>query len=415
MNAEIIAVGSELLLGQIDNSNATFISKELSKIGINVYYHQVAGDNSERLQEAVKTAQNRADVIIFTGGLGPTKDDLTRETLSSLTGLKLIYDEEAVQRVKEFFKQANKEATSNNLKQALTFDGAEVMQNEEGLACGSIVEHQGKIYMLLPGPPREMQAMFRNYGVPYLSKNISDNQKMQSMILRFYEIGESQLVDKIDDLLEEQTNPTIAPLATDGEVTLRLTVKGPSPETNQEMLDELKEKIFVRVGEYCYGEGDQELEQTVADMLRDKEISISAAESLTGGLFANTMTSFAGASMIFPGGVVCYSNDAKQASLNVASSILEEDGAVSEACAKAMAEGAKELFQSDYAISFTGAAGPDPLEGYQPGEMFIGLAGPKGTQAHFVRVGGSRNRIRTYAVKRGLYLLFQELRNEKDG
>ncbi|SDN30081.1 competence/damage-inducible protein A [Alkalicoccus daliensis] len=415
MNAEIIAVGSELLLGQIDNSNATFISKELSKIGVNVYYHQVAGDNPERLQEAVKTAQNRADILIFTGGLGPTKDDLTRETLSSMTGIDLIYDDEAMKRLEEFFDKRGKKATSNNLKQALTFDGAEVLQNDEGLACGSIFEHQGTVFMLLPGPPREMKAMFKNYGIPYLSKNISDNQKMQSMILRFYEIGESQLVDKIDDLLEEQTNPTIAPLASDDEVTLRLTVKGPSPETNEEMLNELKEKVFERVGEYCYGESDQELEQTVADMLRDKEISVSAAESLTGGLFANTMTSFAGASMIFPGGVVCYSNDAKQASLNVPSDILENDGAVSEACAKSMAEGARKLFQSDYAISFTGAAGPDPLEGYQPGEMFIGLAGPEGTEAHFVRVGGSRNRIRTYAVKRGLYLLFQELRNEKDG
>lgn len=415
MNAEIIAVGSELLLGQIDNSNATFISKELSQIGINVYYHQVAGDNSERLLKAVKTAEERADIIIFTGGLGPTKDDLTRDALSSLTGRKLVYDREARERLEAFFRERNVSVSESNLKQALTFEGAEVLQNDEGLACGSAFEHEGTIFMLLPGPPREMQKMFRSYGIPYLSGNLTDKQQMQSMILRFFEIGESSLVEKIDDLLEDQTNPTIAPLASDGEVALRLTVKGPSQETNEEMLEELKIKVFDRVGEYCYGEGDQEMEQTVADMLRNNEFSISSAESLTGGSFANTMTSFAGASMIFPGGVVCYSNEAKQASLKVPSSILENQGAVSEACAEAMAEGCRELFQSDYAISFTGAAGPDPMEGYQPGEMFIGIASRKGTKVHFVKIGGSRNRIRTYAVKQGLYLLFQELRNEKDG
>lgn len=415
MNAEIIAVGSELLLGQIDNSNATFISKELSKIGINVFYHQVAGDNTDRLKAAVKTAEERADIIIFTGGLGPTRDDLTRESVSSVTGMPLVYDQEARERLEDFFRKRNSPLGENNLKQALTFEGADVFQNEEGLACGSAFEHDGTIFILLPGPPREMQAMFRSSAIPYLSNNLTDKQQMQSLILRFYEIGESQLVEKIDDLIESQVNPTIAPLASDGEVALRLTVKGPSEETNQEMLEDVKKKIFEKVGEYSYGEGDKELEETVAEMLREREISISSAESLTGGSFADTMTSFAGASMIFPGGVVCYSNEAKQASLQVPASILEEDGAVSEACAKAMAEGCREVFQSDYAISFTGAAGPDPMEGYQPGEMFIGIASRHGTNVHFVKIGGSRNRIRTYAVKQGLYLLFQELRNEKDG
>ncbi|WP_147802298.1 competence/damage-inducible protein A [Alkalicoccus halolimnae] len=412
MNAEIIGVGSELILGQIDNSNASFLSKELSQAGINVYYHQAVGDNPGRLKNAFTTAKSRADVIILTGGLGPTKDDLTRETVSEITGRKLVYEQAAKDQILSFFKGREQTMTDNNLQQALIPEGAEVFPNDEGLACGSVLDDNGTLVMMLPGPPRELKVMFKTYGIPYLTNQISERQQIQSTVLRFYEIGESQLVDKIDDLLESQTNPTIAPLASDGEVSLRLTVKGPSDSENDTLLHDLKEKILDRVGEYCYGEGEEELEKIVADILREKKIGVSSAESLTGGAFADTMTKFGGASMIFPGGVVCYSNEAKQEAVGVDKAILEEHGAVSEACAIAMAEGCRKLFRSDYGVSFTGAAGPDPMEGYQPGEMFIGIAGPNETVGHFVKIKGSRSRIRTYAVKQALYLLFQELRNK---
>ncbi|TVP84251.1 MAG: competence/damage-inducible protein A [Alkalicoccus sp.] len=415
MNAEIIGVGSELILGQIDNTNATFLSRQLSSIGINVYFHQNVGDNKDRLKDAVETAVARADVLILTGGLGPTKDDITRETISEIIGRKLVYDENAKDQLEVFFRDRDRPMTENNLKQALVPAGASSFPNDEGLAWGSAVDYNGTLIIMLPGPPRELQAMFRSYTLPFLTGQLSDRQEILSSVLRFYEIGESRLVEKIDDLLEQQTNPTIAPLASDGEVALRLTVKGSSREENETLLQEMKERILDRVGEYCYGEGDKEMEQIVADILRDNKLSVSSAESLTGGAFANTMTKFPGASMIFPGGVVCYSNEAKQASVGVPKEILDEHGAVSEVTAEAMADGARDLFKADYGVSFTGAAGPDPMEGYGPGEMFIGISGPSGTKGHFVKIKGSRSRIRTYAVKQALYLLFQELRNKKGG
>ncbi|NJP36290.1 competence/damage-inducible protein A [Alkalicoccus luteus] len=414
MNAEIIAVGTELLLGQIDDTNATFISRQLSEAGINVYFRQTAGDNEERLKNVIQTASERSDIVILTGGLGPTRDDLTRDALASFTGLPLKADEESLEKLKVFFESRGRELTEFNKKQALTLEGADVLPNDEGLACGSFLEHQGKKFLLLPGPPREMRTMFTQYALPKLRSGMEE-QQIQSEVLRFYEIGESLLTEKLDDLIENQTNPTIAPLASEGEVALRLTVRGPSKETNEEMLYELKQKIFAEVGDYCYGEGDSQIEQVTAELLREQEKSISAAESLTGGMFADTMTSFSGASMIFPGGIVCYSNEAKIQTLGISEKLLEEHGAVSAECAEAMADGCRRVFSSDYGISFTGAAGPDPLEGYEPGQMFIGIATPEKTVSHFVNIGGSRNRIRTYAVKQGLYLLFQELRNKKGG
>ncbi|CAM3745938.1 competence/damage-inducible protein A [Alkalicoccus chagannorensis] len=415
MNAEIIAVGSELLLGQIDNTNGSYLSRKLSEIGINVYFHQVVGDNEERLREALQTAESRADIILLTGGLGPTEDDMTRTAVSNWTGVPLQHDEEAVRRIQAFYDARGREVTENNWAQALVLEGAEVLQNDEGLACGCSMVYGSSRIVLLPGPPRELQPMTNSHLLPLLQGTMEEQQQIQSQILRFYEIGESTLTDEIKDIIEAQTNPTVAPLASDGEVSLRLTVKGPSPESNQEMLDDMKMKILDRVGSWCYSEGGETMEALTTELLRAQKKTVSSAESLTGGAFADMMTAFPGASEIFPGGIVCYSNEAKQEAVGVSAEILEKHGAVSAETAEAMAEGARRRFHADYGVSFTGAAGPDPLEGYQPGEMFIGIAGPEKTTSYFAGLGGSRSRIRMYAVKHGLYLLFQELRKNKGG
>ncbi|PRO65171.1 competence/damage-inducible protein A [Alkalicoccus urumqiensis] len=415
MNAEIIAVGSELLLGQIDNTNASYLSTRLADIGINVYFHQAVGDNQDRIQEALKNASSRSDAVIITGGLGPTQDDVTREACGAFLGLDVILDNGAEAHVRQYFEQSGREVTEANLKQANTLEGAEVFPNDNGLACGTAVEKDGVYYVLLPGPPKEMKRMADSYALPYLAAKRPEEAVITSRLLRFYAIGESSLAEKLESILSRQSNPTIAPLAQEGEVMLRLTARSSSGEENIRLLDAAAEEILEKAGDYCYGEGEEELDERTAALMRELNLSVSAAESLTGGAFADRMTTFAGASMIFPGGVVCYGNEAKMNAVGVSEETLKNDGAVSRACAVEMAEGAKERFGSDYGISFTGAAGPDPLEGYEPGEMFIGFAGPDFSTAEFVRVGGSRSSIRMQAVKRGLYMLYNELRNRKGG
>ncbi|GEL06719.1 competence/damage-inducible protein A [Salisediminibacterium halotolerans] len=417
MNAEIIAVGSELLLGQIENSNAAYLSKELTTLGINVYHHITVGDNPDRLQAAVESAAERADLLIFTGGLGPTKDDLTKETVAKVTGSPLIYDDETEQRILAYYAKRGQTMTVNNRKQALILEGADVFPNDHGMACGMSLKTDKAQWIMLPGPPKELQPMVEDYVMPYLRRELYTNEKIESKILRFFDIGESKIAEELDDLIENQTNPTIAPLASEGEIKIRLTVKGDDPAENGRLLEEMKTEVLSRIGKYFYGEGEKDLRELVNDRLRASNQTIASAESLTGGLFAETLTSLSGASDVFPGGVVCYSNAVKENVLSVPRKLLDEHGAVSGACAARLAENVRKLMDVDIGISFTGVAGPDPLEGHEPGVVFMAISQIDDTTVIPLNLAGSRRNISGRTVKYGCFHLLKilEKQREKDG
>lgn len=414
MNAEIIAVGSELLLGQIVNTNAQFLSLRLAEIGINVYYHTVVGDNPKRLENVIEMAQKRSNLIIFTGGLGPTKDDLTKETIASRLGKKLVTDAAALKSIETYFLKTNRIMTENNKKQAIVLENADIFPNENGMAPGMGLEVNGISYLLFPGPPKEMQPMFLKYGRTFLLKNLDSNEKILSRVLRFFGIGESKLETEIIDLIDQQTNPTVAPYAGDSEVTLRLTAKHTDESVAVKLIDELEEKIRQRVGKYFYGYDDTSLVAEVMKKLKEKQFTLASAESLTGGLFGEEITTIAGASSIFQGGIICYSNDVKERALSISREVLTSDGAVSEKCARLMAENVQKLTGADIGISFTGIAGPAGVEGKPVGTVYIGLAcNGIDTKVLSLSLAGKRQAIRTRTVKHGLSFILHHL-NELD-
>lgn len=272
MNAEIISVGSELLLGQIVNTNAAYLSKELAGLGIDVYYQTTVGDNDKRLRAVTEKALERADVLIFTGGLGPTKDDLTKETVAAILGKSLIYDEPSLAKIADFFKKRNKPMSENNKKQALIIEDSKVLVNRYGMAPGMVIESGEKCIVLLPGPPKEMIPMFDDELRPHFSNEGDSSTVIESRVLRFLGIGESQLETEILDLIEQQTNPTIAPLAGDGEVTLRLTVKHQKADLRQQLLDDVEGQIQKRVESYFYGYGDASIVEQTFLQLQEKKM-----------------------------------------------------------------------------------------------------------------------------------------------
>lgn len=406
-NAEIIAVGSELLLGQIANTNAQFLSKNLAEIGINVYYHTVVGDNPKRLQNALEIAMNRSNIIILTGGLGPTKDDLTKETIATMFNRTLILDHSAMEQIERYFVKTKRKMTENNRKQALVLSDSHVLNNDVGMAPGMAFEHQNKLFMLLPGPPKEMKPMFIQYGMPFLKTQLGITEKIMSRVLRFFGIGESQLETEIEDIIEKQSNPTIAPLAKDGEVTLRITAKDKDENEAEGLIDQVEKLILERVGEYFYGYNETSLQLQLLNSLQKKHLTISSAESLTGGLFLEQLTEISGASNSVKGGIVSYTNEVKRDVLKVREKTLKEYGAVSEQCAKEMAENIRKLTGSDIGISFTGVAGPAPLENNPVGTVYIGISVKDQTFVNKHQFVGTREGIRNRAVKHGYYQLIK--------
>ncbi|WP_079508502.1 competence/damage-inducible protein A [Mesobacillus jeotgali] len=410
MNAEIIAVGSELLLGQIVNTNARFLSRQLAELGINVFYHTVVGDNPDRLKSAISIAQERAELIVFTGGLGPTKDDLTKDTIAGELGKKLVLDEEAMRSIELYFDKTKRVMTENNRKQALVIEGSVILKNENGMAPGMFLTTADHKYMLLPGPPSEMEPMFIKYGQEAIAGINGNQSRIESRVLRFFGIGEAALEAKIEDLIDQQSNPTIAPLAGDGEVTLRLTARADANSTAQTLIDKVEAEIMSRVGEFFYGYDETSLILELSKLLKSRNLTISAAESLTGGMFQQELTSVSGASSLFKGGIVCYSNEAKIGLVNVRPEIIENYGAVSKECAEELAVNISSIAKSDIGISFTGVAGPESLEGHQPGTVFIGVH-IKGQPVHVEKLSlsGSRTAIRSRSVKFGCQLIINRL------
>ena len=415
MKAEIIAVGTEILTGQIVNTNAQFLSEKLAEIGVDVYFQTAVGDNETRLISLLEIAQKRSNLVILTGGLGPTEDDLTKQTLAQFLGRHLTFDPQAQAKLDDFFAHRPDYArTPNNERQAQIVEGSIPLPNETGLAVGGMIEVDGVTYVVLPGPPSELKPMVLNELLPRLTTGA----KLYSRVLRFFGIGESQLVTILSDLIEEQTDPTIAPYAKTGEVTLRLSTKATSQDEAQKALDNLEEKILARqtfegvaLKDICYGYGEEaSLASVVVEELKKKKQTITAAESLTAGLFQATLANFSGASTIFKGGFVTYSLEEKAKMLDIPQVELEEYGVVSAFATEKMADQARLKTQSDFGISLTGVAGPDSLEGHPAGTVFIGLSQASGTEVLQVNIAGrSRADVRKIAVMHAFNLVRKAL------
>ena len=415
MKAEIIAVGTEILTGQILNTNAQFLSEKLAEIGVDVYIQTAVGDNEARLLSVLEIARERSELVILTGGLGPTEDDLTKQTVAKFLGKNLVFDAQAQAKLDDFFAQRPDYArTPNNERQAQIIQGATPLANETGLAVGGMIEVEGVTYVVLPGPPSELKPMVLNELLPRLMTGA----KLYSRVLRFFGIGESQLVTILADLIEQQTDPTLAPYAKTGEVTLRLSTKAKSKEEADAALNTLEEQILSRdtfegtsLRELCYGYGDEtSLASLVVEELKKRQISITAAESLTAGLFQASLVDFSGVSAIFKGGFVTYSLEEKAKMLDIPQTELETHGVVSTYTAEKMAEQAREKTASDIGISLTGVAGPESLEGHPAGTVFIGLSQESGTEVIRVNIGGrSRTDVRKIAVMHAFNLVLKAL------
>ena len=415
MKAEIIAVGTEILTGQIVNTNAQFLSEKLAEIGVDVYFQTAVGDNEARLLSLLEIASQRSNLVILTGGLGPTEDDLTKQTLAKFLGKALVFDPQAQEKLDIFFAHRPDYArTPNNERQAQIVEGATPLPNETGLAVGGVSEVDGVTYVVLPGPPSELKPMVLNQLLPKLMTGT----KLYSRVLRFFGIGESQLVTILADLIDHQTDPTLAPYAKTGEVTLRLSTKAVSQEKADQALDILENQILdcqtfegISLRDICYGYGEEtSLASVVVEELKKRQKSITAAESLTAGLFQATLADFSGVSAIFNGGFVTYSLEEKSKMLDISEQELKEHGVVSEFTARKMAEQARIKTQSDYGVSLTGVAGPDSLEGHPAGTVFIGLAHAKGTEVIKANIAGrSRADVRHIAVMHAFNLVRKAL------
>ncbi|HEX5565273.1 MAG TPA: competence/damage-inducible protein A [Sporosarcina sp.] len=413
MKAEIIAVGSELLLGQITNTNAAFISARLAEVGIDVYYHTVVGDNPKRLEDAITIAQNRADLIIFSGGLGPTKDDLTKETIAKMLGTELESDNAALSSIEAYFNRTGRSMTENNKKQALILTGSTVLTNNNGMAPGMAIEKNGICYILLPGPPHEMEPMFEKEAIPYLLGTSGKREVIVSRVLKFYGIGEAELEYRVQSILEKQTNPTVAPLASPDSVILRLTAKAESNEAAQKLIEPVESEIRSMVGPFIYGTDDDTLSSKAAELLKCSKFTISAAESLTAGLFMAELADEPGISSSLRGGVVVYDEAAKMDQLDIPGSLLNEYGVVSPECAAVLARNVKRKFGSDIGVGLTGAAGPDPHDGKPVGTVWIGIAfRDEEVKTYKLDLSGSRNANRKRAARFALYYLIQEMKRQ---
>lgn len=413
MKAEILAVGTELLLGDILNTNAQFLAQELASLGIEVYYQTVVGDNPKRLEDTIFHAFSRADLIITTGGLGPTEDDLTKETAAKYFDEKLVLDEKALAQIDKFFKRIGREMTENNVKQAMVPEHhGVVLYNENGTAPGIIIEKNGKMIVMLPGPPKETVPMFLNQVKPYLAKK--QEVTFVSRILRVAGVGESAMETEVKDLIDAQTNPTIAPYAKDGEAILRITARAKDEAEANRLIDPVAEALRERLGHAVYAEGETDMETVTAELLLEKNKTLAAAESCTGGMIVSSLIEYAGISKVLLEGCVTYSNDAKMRRLGVKAETLETYGAVSPETAAEMAEGIARTSGAAIGLATTGVAGPDGGTPEKPvGLVYIALHYDGKTKVKEFRFAGKRNKIRERAAYAALDWLRRTLLYEE--
>lgn len=404
--AELIAVGTELLLGNIANTNAQELSQALSSVGINVYWHTVVGDNPTRLAEAVDIARRRADVILTTGGLGPTYDDLTKQTVCAAFGLPLVFHPEILEGIRAYFeKNVHLTMPENNRPQAEFPDGAVIFPNSVGTAPGCAFQCDGVHVVMLPGPPFEMRTMLRDHALPYLRK-LSEEVIVSHDIMTFG-LGESPMEELLRERMTHMENPSLATYAKPSEVRLRATAKAPTAEAAEAMLRPVVDEVCALLGDVVYGVDVASLEAACSALLRERGMTLASAESCTGGQIAQRMTALPGASQVYRGGVVSYWTDMKADVLGVSREILDRYGAVSEQTARAMAQGARRITGADAAVSVTGVAGPDPDErGNGVGLVFIGLDTPEGTFCRRCDFGRRRrDRIQELAANHAFDLL----------
>ena len=372
MKAEIITVGTEILLGDILNTNCRYLSRELAAMGIEMYYQITVGDNEERLLKTLEESLNRSDIVICTGGLGPTEDDITKEVCAKYFGYELELHKPSLDAMLERFKHMNRIPTKNNEKQAYFPKEAYILKNDNGTAPGCIMEKEGKMIVVLPGPPKEMESMFENYVKPYLSKLTDD--VIESEVLRIIGVGESKVENDILDIIDSQTNPTIATYAKGYECTLRITAKAKSVEEAKELIKPMSDEMKRRFGQSLYATGETSIEEVVAKMLVENNLKIAVAESCTGGMVSASLINYPGISSVFMEGCVTYSNEAKMKSLGVKKETLDVYGAVSDNCAKEMASGVAARYNTNVGIATTGIAGPGGGTDEKPvGLVYFGI------------------------------------------
>lgn len=414
MIAEIVAVGTELLMGQVLNTDAQYIARRLSELGVTLHRQVVVGDNPARIREAIHTAIGRADVVITTGGLGPTADDITKETCAEALGLPMERSAEAEKQVRGWFERNNYPMTENNLRQADFAKGAIILENHNGTAPACIVEKDGKAVINLPGPPRELVPLFTQAVAPYLAKR--SGAVIVSRYMRVFGMGESAVESRLHDMMENGQNPTVAPYCSTGEVQLRLTVRVAHESEAAALLDPAEKEIRARLGNVVYAVTDDpeySMEQALVKALCAAKKTMVTAESCTGGMIASKIVNVSGASDVFLEGCVTYSNAAKMRTLGVKAETLEKYDAVSRETALEMAEGARRRADADYAVSVTGLAGPGGGTPEKPvGTVWLGLSTRGGTQARLLQLHGNRERIRTLAALNAMHWVLETVEEE---
>lgn len=409
MTAEIICVGTELLLGNIVNTNAAFLSEKLAYLGINCYFQTVVGDNRDRLLSVVNTALSRADILIFSGGLGPTEDDLTKETVAEALGKKLIRDKRAEQEIANYFALRGRIPTDNNWKQADVIEGCEILYNKNGTAPGIFVSEGEKTVILLPGPPLELKSMFTDSVMPKLQQKCG--QVFYSETVKIVGPGESSVETQILDMLDTQDNPTIAPYAKTGEVHLRVTARAKDEKEAREKTAPVVEELYRRFGNAVYTtDADETLEMALTKLLMKKKYTMTTAESCTGGMIAARMVNAPGVSAVLKSGFITYANEAKEELLGVSHDTLEKFGAVSRETAEEMAEGAVKAAHTDAAVAVTGIAGPDGGTKEKPvGLVYIGVNVRGNVEVREYHFSGSRQKIRESVTAAALTFLREKL------
>jgi nicotinamide-nucleotide amidase len=405
-SAEILTVGTEILLGDLVDTNSAYLSARLAALGVSVYRHTTVGDNAKRIAAALREAASRADLVITTGGLGPTSDDLTNQCLGEAAGREMVEYPEARRHVDEMFQRFGREPTPSNYKQAIFPDGSKLIPNPVGTAMGAMLELDGALVATFPGVPGEMRRMFEDTLEPLIRER--SEGAIVSRTLWFTGIGESALAEQVQDLLDA-SEPTVAPLAGQGKVRLRVTSRADTPEEAEKKINPVADEILARLGEYYFGEDDETLEGALGKLLKERGATLALAESCTGGLLAKRLTDGAGASAYFVEGLVTYSNESKERLLGVPKDLLVEHGAVSEPVAGAMAEGVRKVAGTDYGLSVTGVAGPDGGSEEKPvGLVFVGVSDDERTQVERLDLSAwrrSREAVRERSANRAFDLL----------
>ena len=414
MQSEILCVGSELLLGQIVDTNAAYIGAQLARYGISLRRKQTVGDNLKRIVRAIRSALEHADVLIITGGLGPTTDDLTREAIAKAFGEELELRPELERELREYFAGRKYKFSQSNLRQTYQPQSARHIPNPNGTAPGVWMQKNGKTVFAMPGVPHEMRAMLDDFIIPAIQEQRGETEVLVSRVLRTYGIGESALAELVEDIALHSENPTVAPLIYQNtEVHLRMTAKATDETATKVLLDEVEFRLRQRVGEYAFGIDEQTLPAVLLELLKEQNATLAVAESLTGGLLEASLTDIPGASAVVLGGVVVYTNEMKQRMLNVPAEVLEKYTAVSAETAIAMAEGMRALSNADYAIATTGEAGPESQSGAKVGTVFVGISSAKSTFSEELQLTGDRDRIRKRSVLAAINVLRQYVGNNK--